>query len=183
MQSTERWKPVVGYEGMYEVSDHGNVRGVDRIDSQNRLWRGRELKPKTHSGGYLCVNLWSDGKGRMKYIHRLVLESHVGPPPDGKPEACHNDGDQLNNALANLRWGSPSDNALDRVKHGTHTKSSRTHCPRNHPLAPPNLVNKSNGYRSCLACSREWSRVGYKGLEFSRASADAYFAVIIADGK
>lgn len=179
MQSTEQWRPVVGFEGLYEVSDHGSVRGVDRVDSQGRVWRGRVLRQKVHSGGYLCVNLWRNGRGTMRYVHRLVLESFVGPAPDAQSHACHGDGDQHNNKVANLRWGTASDNARDRVRHGTNPKTRRTACPRGHLLVEPNLVphKLKMGHRSCLACAYAWTKSKPGRLDV--AIADARYAELV----
>lgn len=76
------------------------------------------LRPSITKKGYrnyvLCVN------GTKKYCqgHRLVLQAFVGPCPEGM-EACHNNGNPADNRLENLRWDTPSSNALDKVKHGT----------------------------------------------------------------
>lgn len=117
---TEIWKPAVGYEG-YEVSDHGQVRSLDRTiyrkDGQTRLCKGRALKPQKHSDGYLYVCLYREAKPRKEYIHRLVLEAFTGPCPDGM-ECRHLDGNPENNRVSNLQWGTRSENILDVVRHG-----------------------------------------------------------------
>ena len=121
----ETWKPVLGFEGHYEVSDQGRVRSLDRTVSHwrggTRLRRGRCLKPGVAGGvgGYLHVVLMSDGKTRCnRTVHRLVLEAFVGLRPEGM-QACHNDGDPHNNALSNLRWDTPASNNADKKAHGT----------------------------------------------------------------
>lgn len=180
-QSTERWLPVLGYEGIYEVSDFGRVRSIDRFDSSGRLLRGRVLRPKTQSGGYLCVNLWSHNKGSMKYVHRLVLEAFVGTSDTS--QVCHNDGDQKNNTLGNLRWGTASDNAHDRVLHGTHAATAKTHCPRGHLLVEPNLVPSklaTYGYRACRACNAESTYARQTSTEFSVERADRWYAGVMS---
>jgi hypothetical protein len=121
----ETWKPVVGFEGHYEVSDQGNVRSLDQVVAHwrggTRLRRGKYLKPGATggSGAYLFVVLMNDGKTRSnRCVHRLVLEAFVGPRPEGM-QACHNDGDPHNNALSNLRWDTPTANNADKKAHGT----------------------------------------------------------------
>lgn len=183
MQSTERWMPVVGYDGTYEVSNLGAVRSVDRLGKGGRLWRGQLLSQKKHRNGYLCVNLWLNGKGTMKLVHRLVLESHVGLPADGTV-TCHNDGDATNNRVENLRWDTPSENGYDRVRHGTHPMVKRTHCPAGHLLKAPNLVvtrRERIGMRQCETCiqvaryakrhpdmdASTWAEGFYRGLMMS----------------
>lgn len=120
---TEVWRPVVGFEGLYEVSDHGRVRSVERFVRGKagvrspRVSRVLALSANTH--GYLHVSLSRENKRRTAYVHGLVLQAFVGPRPEGL-EACHQDGDKTNNAIGNLRWDTRSQNALDRVRHGTH---------------------------------------------------------------
>jgi hypothetical protein len=79
------------------------------------------LKPTVGSHGYFQVNLVGLGS---RTVHSLILETFVGPCPDGM-EACHWDGNRLNNQLDNLRWDYPKNNAADRVKHGTLAIGSR----------------------------------------------------------
>lgn len=114
----ERWLPVVGFEGSYEVSDQGRVRSLDRILPDGREWRGRVMK----LGGdrYLQV-LLRGGVGRsgdrMCTVHQLVLQAFVGPRPEGY-EALHGVGGHRDNRLSNLRWGSTEENIEDRHVQG-----------------------------------------------------------------
>lgn len=181
MQSTELWKPIPGYEGIYEVSDHGNVRSLDRAVT-NRLGhvqhrKGVTLKPGPGKHGRLFVVLVRGDDTRWNVpVHRLVLLAFVGEPPAGT-EACHNNGDHLDNRLCNLRWDTKSANTLDAVKHGTHPKTRRTHCPQGHPLEGANLrpIQIKRGRRECLACSRARAHAYNKGLEFDPVVANAYY--------
>ena len=113
----ETWKAVVGYEGLYEVSDLGQVRG---------LVRGKVLRPKksTHPAPRKLVELYRDGKGSWKQIHCLVLEAFVGPRPPSMIGA-HGDGDPANCSLGNLRWTTQKENVGDARKHGTLAAGSR----------------------------------------------------------
>lgn len=122
----EQWKPVLGYEGLYEVSDQGRVRSVDRWlvcrDGQRQWHRGKVLKQLDNNNGYQGVslsNLCRGTKPKRVHVHSLVLNSFVGPRPDGH-QAAHGDGDRSNNRLSNLRWATVSDNHADKLKHGTH---------------------------------------------------------------
>jgi len=83
-----------------------------------------ELSPGSTPTGYEIVGLVRDGKVYGRSVHRLVLEAFVGPCPDGF-QGCHNDGNNTNNDISNLRWASASDNQLDRVKHGTHLRGQQ----------------------------------------------------------
>jgi hypothetical protein len=121
--SEERWLPVVGFEGLYEVSDFGRVRSLDRLATYTtpkgtvviRRHKGVLLKPGIASNGYPLVVL---GKGNSRLVHALVLTAFVGPPAPGF-EVCHADGTRTNNCLTNLRWGTRTDNMRDAVRHGT----------------------------------------------------------------
>ena len=120
----ERWLPVVGYEGFYEVSDMGRVRSLPRLVRRGRgtqFVRGRILEQIRGCGGYLCVNLYKAGIGHSARVHSLVLEAFNSPRPDGM--GCrHLDGNPENNKLANLRWGTQRENREDCVAHGRTTR-------------------------------------------------------------
>ncbi len=128
--SKERWRDVVGYEGLYRVSDKGQVKTLDRIRWNGRAWRrmkGRILKPYKDKGSYLIVYLVKDWKKGRKAVNIawLVLSSFIGPRPPGM-EACHSpDRNPANNCLSNLRWDTPKNNQADRVTHGTDGSGER----------------------------------------------------------
>jgi len=115
----EIWKDVVGYEGLYEVSDIGNVRGVP--GKKNKKCGTK--KPKLVKG-YLLVRLWRFGTHEDIGVHTLVAKAYIGDRPDGM-FCCHNDGDRMNNHFLNLRWDTPKSNSADRVIHGTHIGGER----------------------------------------------------------
>src|SRR5260370_570174 len=96
MRHAERWLPVPGYGGFYEVSDRGNVRSW-----RNRTCgkRGALLRQHRRTGGYLCVTLTLDGREARRSVHSLVLEAFKGPCPDGQ-EPCHGPGGQDDNSVA-----------------------------------------------------------------------------------
>lgn len=108
-----KWKPVVDFEGFYEVSSCGQVRSVDRQVAQShcnktRLWRGKVLKQTIASTrGYCMVSLSMRGKTYKKYVHRLVAETWL----ESRNETVnHKDGNKLNNTVDNLEWVSYSYN-------------------------------------------------------------------------
>lgn len=114
---SEIWKDVIGYEGLYRVSNAGNIKRI--ANGRGRCVAGSILRPIVDSRGYLVVNLHKMGRQRQMQIHTLVLEAFVGPRPQNL-EACHNDGNKINPKLNNLRWDTHSANQLDAVAHGTH---------------------------------------------------------------
>lgn len=123
MEPTEIWKPVVGHEGAYEVSDFGRVRSLPRrvrlVTPQageiTRAVTGCILRPGLDSAGYLSVRLGRK-TGNVR-VHWLVLAAFVGPAPEGA-QRLHNDGDRTNNRLSNLRYGTRSENMQDMFRHG-----------------------------------------------------------------
>jgi hypothetical protein len=113
---SETWKPVVGYEEFYSVSNWGRVQSHNRVDGKNRPRVGRMLA--LFGERYHSVLLSSRGERKFRKVHQLVLQAFVGPAPDGY-EGCHNDGNAFNNNLANLRWDTRANNAADAYAHGT----------------------------------------------------------------
>ena len=103
------WRPVKGYEGLYEVSDEGDVRSLDKRDRRGHFHKGRMLKKVPIGSGYTASCLCVDGKVDKAYNHRLVAEAFI-PNPDGKPEVNHKDGDKKNNVVENLEWVTHSEN-------------------------------------------------------------------------
>ena len=110
-QSLEQWRPVVGYEHGYEVSDAGNVRS---------LFRSRRLlKPAINRQGYKCVALYdeSGSKPKTKAVHRLVAHAFV-ENQDALPWVNHINGIKTDNTAVNLEWCSPSYNTQHAAKTG-----------------------------------------------------------------
>lgn len=115
MTTNEIWKDIPGYEGMYQVSDLGRVRGVDRIDGNGHLRKGKILVPTDNGTGYLQLSLSKDAKCRKFTVHRLVMLAFA----DLRPEGCninHKDGDKHNNNLRNLEYVLFQDNSRHAVK-------------------------------------------------------------------
>ena len=102
----EIWKDVVGYEGLYQVSNKGRIKS---ICSHVRLQNGELMKKKPHilkpqnRCGYRCVNLFKDGRSRTVNIHRLVAESFLCNPHNYEV-VNHKDENRANNNVDNLEW-------------------------------------------------------------------------------
>lgn len=111
--ASENWRPVPGWDGLYEVSDQGRVQSLRRAKC-----RGGLLRPLRHTGGYARIMLWREGLPRQTFIHRLVALAFLGAPEPGM-QVAHNNGDRQDNRATNLRWATPSENQADRERHGT----------------------------------------------------------------
>lgn len=110
----EIWKPVVGYEGLYEVSSYGNVRSLDRVVTKrngvNHTVVGRVLSERISNKGYRIASIRDAHKQPKTYsVHRLVMEAFCGKRPVGK-EINHIDGNRLNNRLENLEYVTHTEN-------------------------------------------------------------------------
>jgi hypothetical protein len=131
----EIWKDIKGYEGIYQVSNHGRVRSLDRsfIRKDGRICsaKGKIIKPcmNQKNSGYLHLLLHNNGKTETFYIHRLVAV-HFVPNPNGYSTVNHKDFDRKNNLAENLEWCMQKDNVLhdsERMrKEKTVCKPSRT---------------------------------------------------------
>ena len=117
----EIWKDIKGYEGIYQVSNLGRVKSLDRIDSNNHPLKGVILKPYISNSGYLLVGLYKQQKRDRKLLHRLVAEAFI-PNPENKPEIDHintiktdntvflNEDGSINYEKTNLRWTTRKEN-------------------------------------------------------------------------
>lgn len=132
----EIWKPIKGYEGLYEVSNTGKVKSVKRTmkyEATGKVQTTHERVltlissklTKRHPKPLYHVELWKDNKRTVKMIHRLVAETFI-PNPDGKPQVNHKDGNRDNNRVDNLEWCTCSENSLHAYRTGLsspkHTK-------------------------------------------------------------
>lgn len=120
-ESGEEWRAVADWNGWYEVSSYGRIRSRGRMvmAGSAKIWKPcRIIRGSLDRKGYRIVVLRDGDRFESRYHHRLVLFAFVGPCPEGM-EACHNDGNKLNNKLDNLRWDTPQANAADKERHGT----------------------------------------------------------------
>ena len=130
----ETWKAVVGWEGLYEVSDQGRVKSLERITLQKtgREYHKREklLRPASGSntGGYSYVYLYERSRGGESCaVHRLVATAFI-PNPDNKPEVNHKDSVRYNNQVDNLEWVTGSENQMHSVRQGRKSQARRVRC-------------------------------------------------------
>jgi len=93
----EIWKPVVGYEGLYEISNLGKVKSL-------KYGKERILKSSKNKVGYLMVSLFKDGKHKIYKVHRLVASAFIPNNDLFKTEVNHKDENKENNNIENLEW-------------------------------------------------------------------------------
>lgn len=108
------WKSIKDYNGIYEISNYGNVRRISKCGKG--IYKSIRVYKK--DTGYLKVGLNKNGKQKIFSVHRLILEVFVGSCPDGM-EGCHNDGNLENNFVENLRWDTHKRNMQDSIRHKT----------------------------------------------------------------
>lgn len=134
----ERWRDVVGFESLYEVSSWGRVR---------RRETGRILKPWIAAKRYYYVQLSSTSGKRKVGVHVLVAESFHGPKPSRLHEVAHWDGVGTHNVATNIRWATHAENVEDQRRHGT------LHAPvmrgASHPRAKLREQDVTQIRRSC----------------------------------
>lgn len=128
-EPTEEWRPVVGYEGLYEVSSFGRVRSLRRPPGRPGNPGGKILRliPMGHHGHYrLAVGLSRDGKRKCGPVHRLVAAAFLGPCPEGL-QVRHGPGGAYDNRPANLSYGTSLQNNLDKHRDGTMIRGEAHH--------------------------------------------------------
>ena len=155
--SVESWKPVLGWEGYYEVSDLGNVKTVARTAMRKNgspiPVKERVLSQAADKQGRKIVCLKRGGSAKMRRVHTLVAEAFIEEVPEGKV-VCHLDGNASNNKLSNLRVDTQSSNIYDSIEHGTHFNAGKTECPQGHEYTEENTTWYRN-MRYCRACRRK----------------------------
>lgn len=133
----ETWVPTE-YPG-YEVSDQGRVRSPNKVLSQQIV------------GGYPSVKVTG---GKRVFIHRLMGKAFIPGEAPGLV-VRHYDDVPTHNVVANLLWGTKSQNTLDRVRNGNHHEANKTHCKSGHEFTPENTRHLPRGERVCKTCDRQ----------------------------
>lgn len=153
---TEEWRSVPGYEGIYEASNKGRVRSLDRVIVQrhgiSRRFQGKILNPtiRSRSYKYQCVNLAKDTVHTFTPVHHVICLTFNGPKPFPEAVCRHLDDNSENNVPENLAWGTVLDNETDKDKNGrrprgeTHPNVYITEDQARHVLAL-----SSGGMRQC----------------------------------
>ena len=157
----EFWKPILNYEGLYEVSNWGRVKSI-------RFGKERILKPGINKGGYFFVVLYKNGKKKIHLVHRLVVEAFLEIPEELKHlkgtrylQANHKDENKQNNVVSNLEWCSSSYN----INFGTRNKrvaAKNTNGKRSKPVLQYDLNgNLIKEWKSISECGRNGYNQGH----------------------
>lgn len=139
---SEVWKDIKGYEGVYQVSNYGNLRSLTRtIDDKNgkiKIIKGKSLKASTTSYGYKSVVFRNGLNKENLRVHRLVAQAFI-ENKDNKPYVNHLDGNKANNRVDNLEWCTNSEN----MKHAFGTGLKEPSNPNKNGLTQGSKHHKS----------------------------------------
>lgn len=112
----EKWKDITGYEGIYQISNLGNVRSLDRIVKRGNSFcpkKGQILKTEFTIKGYRRIQLQKDNGYKHYFVHVLVANEFIGLPKNSRMQVNHKNHNREDNRVQNLEWTTPSQN----VKH------------------------------------------------------------------
>ena len=107
----EIWRDIAGYEGLYQISNKGNIKNLKKL-----------LTPTDNGNGYLIIGLSKNGKRKNYYVHRLAASAFINNP-DNKPVVNHKDHNIKNNNINNLEWVTQKENVNYSIKRMCHPKS------------------------------------------------------------
>lgn len=123
----EAWKDIPGYEGLYQVSNYGRVKGLERsVENNHRSHRPERIVAQSEAGKptngqrYLQVGLWHNGKVKRFLVHRLVAEAFV-PNPESKGTVNHKNTNKHDNRAENLEWATQKENVRHAMALGVNT--------------------------------------------------------------
>lgn len=129
----EIWKDVVGWEGIYKISNKGRVKRLKyrtfRGDGSSRVLKTKILKGKGNKRPHKRVSLWKDGKSHDFYVHRLVADAFI-PKVEGKNYVNHKDGNPRNNEVNNLEWCTIAENNLHAHRTGLNNNAYKVKLTR-----------------------------------------------------
>ena len=166
MALAEEWREIPGYEGLYEVSNYGNVRSLPRTVEWSRFGKelvshrsGRQMSHSQDQDGYRIIGLTNkDGVRKTEKVHRLVCAAFIGPCPDGY-QVGHIDENKANNFIGNLEYVTCKEN----INHGMRTEKAMR--KRRKPVAQFESGEIVDVYKSISEAAR---KTGCSDIEISR---------------
>lgn len=154
----EEWKPVQEWENYYQISNLGRLKALVRtIHFKNgavRTYPERIRKGSVTPNGYLTFSLNRPGVCEFRYAHRMVAEAFL-PNPESFRVVRHLDDIKTNNVVANLAWGTDSDNRYDAIRNGRDYWMRQSHCVNGHEYTEQNTGRDRFGSRLCRQCDRD----------------------------
>lgn len=142
--------PIPGFPGYLAC----RLGVVFSMRNRKRTLNGKPIPMKgtSHERGYIRIGMRLDGKLILRFVHNVILETYIGPCPDGM-ECLHGDGNPGNNSLDNLRWGTHEANESDKARHGTTYKCSKHHNAKmNESKAAEALIMYNSGINmTCIS--------------------------------
>ena len=167
-ENQEEWRPVNGFETLYEVSSWGHVKSLAHDSWGGPGYRQlihfdeKILKTFVSANGYVKVTLFKDGKHSQKYVHRLVAEAFI-PNPDNLPVVDHIDSDKLNSNVSNLRWCTTYQNVHYAIENGTlsleentkHLQTDEAKTAQKKACSRPVVRSDGKVYESMAAAARD----------------------------
>lgn len=159
--TTELWRPIADWEGLYSVSSHGRVRSEKRTVKHGLFTvtvPEKILKTPPNASGYPVLRLHRDSQRFTVYVHDLVAAAFIGQKTPGQ-QVRHLNDRKLDCRVSNLAIGTRSENQLDAVRNGRNHNANKTHCIAGHPYTPQNtyvqpVTGSLNGWRKCRECTR-----------------------------
>lgn len=121
---TEIWKDVVGYEGLYQVSNTGKIKS---LKLNREVFKNRIVKGKGNKDGYVHCLLMKNGKVKQKYLHKLIAEAFI-PNSENKPQVDHINCNSLDNRVENLRWCDQKENNNNPITRLRQQKGYKVKC-------------------------------------------------------
>jgi len=126
----EEWMQVIGYEGLYEISNTGIIKGLRRTialdKDRTRTVNARTIKPRIDSYGYTTVRLSKERTTKTCFVHRLIAEAFI-PNPKNLPQVNHISGNKADNSIANLEWTTHRLNAIHAYNKGLNSNYGYEH--------------------------------------------------------
>lgn len=180
IMESEIWKDVVGYEGLYQVSNLGRVKGLDRkasIGNNNfRSVKGGLLKiRKGEKTNYPFVALTKNHKASLIRVHRIVAEAFI-PNPNNYPQVNHKDGDKTNNCVCNLEWVTCSQNTKHAYDNRLNKKARPVECLKDGVVIKTYKsaleAERLDGFQSqniAHCCNHKYGHKKHKGYEWRYA--------------